>query len=364
MKFPYDNDIVYLCYGLPYTYTDLKSYCKSWALKGGKFIQISTLCQSFGGRSCPVLTITNPNSRCEKQIVFFTARCHPGESNSSIVLHGAIDFLLSMSPMSCYLLDRFIFRIVPMVCIDGVIEGNYRICLCGSDLNRMWISPDPVRHPVVYCTKALLKRGPPVLYIDFHGHSRLNGTFAYGCPNAAHLEVKGRERMFPKILSILSDAFTYGKCTFSMPFGRMSASRCVVRQELGVFESFTIETSFSGIACGRLATVLYDERIWKELGCKMCEGIYHLLGPGGSRIRSLAERELGLVTEKLGLGMTTDFRKSENWKDGWKKGDEGAAHPVISRPDLSRGKVGKSMLFGSQGRSIIGHKALLVTSFG
>lgn len=64
---------------------------------------------------------------------------HPGESNSSFVMKGILDFLTSNTNSEAAALRRaFVFKIVPMINIDGVIYGNYRCSLSGVDLNRTW----------------------------------------------------------------------------------------------------------------------------------------------------------------------------------------------------------------------------------
>jgi hypothetical protein len=154
----------------------------------------------------------------------------------------------------------------------------------------MWVTPDEKRHPAVWYTKKLLAELLPVVYVDFHGHSRRNGTFAYGCPpmNGAGSE----EKLLPKMVGIITNLFSFGKCSFSMPQSRLTASRGVARLEMGIGHSYTIESSFAGVTNGRLASFLYDESSWKELGASIAEGIYHLLTPNGSRVRNQAEREL------------------------------------------------------------------------
>jgi murein tripeptide amidase MpaA len=47
------------------------------------------------------------------------------------VLKGIIDFLISPDPKANELRDKFVFKIVPMLNPDGVINGNYRCCLSG-----------------------------------------------------------------------------------------------------------------------------------------------------------------------------------------------------------------------------------------
>ena len=41
---------------------------------------------------------------------------------------------------------------------DGVAFGNYRCNLGGYDLNRVWQQPDPLLHPTIHATKALLQQ--------------------------------------------------------------------------------------------------------------------------------------------------------------------------------------------------------------
>ena len=56
---------------------------------------------------------------------------HPGETVSSFVIKGVIDFLISDSKMASAMRERFIFKIIPMLNPDGVIHGNYRSSLSG-----------------------------------------------------------------------------------------------------------------------------------------------------------------------------------------------------------------------------------------
>ena len=52
------------------------------------------------------------------------------------------------------LLNNFIFKIFPMVNVDGVIYGNFRCDLSGVDLNRTWKDPTKILHPQIYAIKA------------------------------------------------------------------------------------------------------------------------------------------------------------------------------------------------------------------
>ena len=66
---------------------------------------------------------------------------------------------------------------------------SHRCSLVAEDLNRRWANPCPKLHPTIYHTKGLLQYlkysgRVPLVYCDYHGHSRRKNVFLYGCsPN-------------------------------------------------------------------------------------------------------------------------------------------------------------------------------------
>lgn len=56
--------------------------------------------------------------------VFLSARVHPGETNASWVMKGTLEYLMSSSPAAQSLRESYIFKIVPMLNPDGVINGK------------------------------------------------------------------------------------------------------------------------------------------------------------------------------------------------------------------------------------------------
>lgn len=82
-----------------------------------------------------MLTITEKGTAEElkkRKGVVITARIHPGESNSSFVMKGIIDFITRLDSPEAYLLRKsFVFKLIPMINVDGVIWGNYRCSLSG-----------------------------------------------------------------------------------------------------------------------------------------------------------------------------------------------------------------------------------------
>lgn len=68
-------------------------------------------------------------------------------------MHGFIEFILGHSKEAERLREKFIFKIIPMLNVDGVRYGNYRTSLLGVDLNRRWINPHKLLHPTIFYTK-------------------------------------------------------------------------------------------------------------------------------------------------------------------------------------------------------------------
>ena len=94
----------------------------------------------------------------KKRAVVISARVHPGEVVGSWMMRGVLFFLTDPLNLEAKLLrEKFIFKIIPMLNPDGVINGNYRSSLAGCDLNRRWKVPNKNLHPTVYNTKKLIR---------------------------------------------------------------------------------------------------------------------------------------------------------------------------------------------------------------
>uniref|UniRef100_A0A8B9XDD9 tubulin-glutamate carboxypeptidase n=1 Tax=Bos mutus grunniens TaxID=30521 RepID=A0A8B9XDD9_BOSMU len=187
VTFPHAEDACYLAYHYPYTYSALLTHLdileKSVNHKQVYFRQ-EVLCQTLGG--IPVLLTTWSSSVRQRPYQVITARVHPGESNASWVMKGTLEFLVSSDPVARLLRENFIFKIIPMLNPDGVINGNHRCSLRGEDLNRQWLSPSAHLQPTIYHAKGLLHYlgsigRSPMVFCDFHGHSQKKNVFLYGC---------------------------------------------------------------------------------------------------------------------------------------------------------------------------------------
>ncbi len=232
--FEHSDDVCYFAFCHPYTYTDLQMYLKKLQedTARSKYVRRSLLCKTLAGNRCELLSITAPARTLgqlkERVVIVMTARVHPGESNASWVLQGIIDFITGESLAARQLRSLYIFKIVPMLNPDGVINGNYRCSLSGQDLNRRWNMPLKSVHPTIFNTKNLIRKLKANwvvgLVLDIHGHSRKPGIFAYGC-------LPDRKLMKP-VMSLSALAREYIYTHGSKPSGEAGAQVLSEQEQL------------------------------------------------------------------------------------------------------------------------------------
>ncbi|XP_058667437.1 cytosolic carboxypeptidase 4 [Ammospiza caudacuta] len=302
IKFPHKDDVCYLAYHYPYTYSTMMSHLDILEQNRNPrkvYWRQQTLCQTLGGNPCPLLTITAmPESKnrddleqfCSRPYVFLTARVHPGESNASWVMKGTLEFLVSSDPIAELLRKCFIFKIVPMLNPDGVINGNLRCSLSGDDLNRQWLTPSSQLHPTIYHAKGLLYYlssigRAPLVFCDYHGHSQKKNVFLYGCSIKETLWQAGcmvdtavvtedvGYRTLPKILDKVAPAFVMNSCSFLVEKSRASTARVVVWKEMGVLRSYTMESTYCSCSHGLYRGLQLGTQELEEMGSKFCLGL-------------------------------------------------------------------------------------------
>jgi hypothetical protein len=280
--FTHSDERVFFAQSYPYTYNQLTNYLQEIRITSKLILKVSNLCKTLAGNDCPLVTITEnidqyeETKKNDRKVVFITSRVHPGETNSSYVVKGIIDYLLTNTKEAKSLRKKFVFKIVPMLNPDGVIYGNYRCSLLGVDLNRRWKNPNLILHPTIYHTKQLItslhKTNGIFFYCDIHGHSRKQGSFIYGCRKKPASFIENKEnilvKLFPLIMASRYNNFDYSSCRFAIEKCKESTARVVLFKELGIIWSFTLENSFLGLNCE------YDQPSLQEIGYSVCNVLW------------------------------------------------------------------------------------------
>ncbi|XP_011503362.1 PREDICTED: cytosolic carboxypeptidase 1-like [Ceratosolen solmsi marchali] len=290
--FPHSYDICYLAYHFPYTYSQLITSIWKWLHTVDStliYFRADKLCDTLNGNENPLLTITSPDSFKnpihKRKVIFLTSRVHPGESNASWIMHGTLEFLLGNSIYVSSLRDDYVFKIIPMLNIEGVINGCNRYGLTKEDLNRCWSSPKRYRHPTIYHTKNLLEYCnrilmiSPFIFVDYHGHSRRKNVFLFGCSNSESwnsVDQKLSNESFqymilPHLMRKNSPVFALSLCSFKVEKKKESTARVAIWREFGVVRSYTLESSFCGCDQGPLAGYHLNIKHLQDVGQDFCK---------------------------------------------------------------------------------------------
>eukprot|EP01017_Pseudomicrothorax_dubius_P030176 TRINITY_DN3736_c0_g1_i4.p1 TRINITY_DN3736_c0_g1~~TRINITY_DN3736_c0_g1_i4.p1 ORF type:complete len:304 (+),score=75.68 TRINITY_DN3736_c0_g1_i4:107-1018(+) len=201
-----------------------------------------------------------------------------------------IAFLVGSSAEAAILRDKYVFKIVPMLNIDGVVNGNYRCNLAGVDLNRQWQDPSRKLHPTIYHTKQMIKKireeREIVLFCDIHGHSRKNNIFFYGCSGK---DTKKREHVIPLLMSKNCEVFSYKDCSFALQKDREATARIALWRELSIINCYTLEISFSGSDQGKYQFIHFNLPLFREMANTFCQTLVDYGDPDQRKVNAVLE---------------------------------------------------------------------------
>ncbi|XP_043445503.1 cytosolic carboxypeptidase 3 isoform X5 [Prionailurus bengalensis] len=312
-QFPHNKDTCYFAHCYPYTYTNLQEYLSSINNDSvrSKFCKIRVLCHTIARNMVYVLTITTPLKNADsrkRKAVILTARVHPGETNSSWIMKGFLDYILGDSSDAQLLRDTFIFKVVPMLNPDGVIVGNYRCSLAGQDLNRNYTSVLKESFPSVWYTRNMIRRlmekREVILYCDLHGHSRKENIFMYGCDGSERCKALYlQQQIFPLMLSKnCPDKFSFSACKFNVQKSKEGTGR-VVMWKMGIKNSFTMEATFCGSTLGNKRGTHFNTKDLESMGYHFCDSLLDYCDPDRTKyyqcLKELEEMEKHINLEKV-----------------------------------------------------------------
>ena len=283
------------CY--PYTYTQLRLYLNTLNKKEYKnIIKFGEAGKTYNKNKIPYIVITNFNCSeeelNEKKCVLITGRIHSGETVSSYAVQGLIDFLVNIkNPISNYLRDKLIFKIIPMLNIDGVIFGNYRLNILGKDMNRLWLSNIPFNsdecdksslyiNSIIDIIKKTLNNRNIFLYCDFHGHSGKQNFFLYGCAKEGN---ENYHKKFMEIFAKKNNIFSLNDCVHKIMPKKMNTCRALLKNVFSVDLSYCLEASiFSYMIKDEINNKkIYPFTIekYKQIGIDFCQSLFDLINP-------------------------------------------------------------------------------------
>ena len=292
---------VYFAYCYPFSFTQLDSYLSS--LNHYKdILRFDEIGKSIEGNSLHMLIITNFDDSFDelanKKAIIFTSRVHPGESNGSYVIKGAIEFLLSNDPAAKNLRKNFIFKIVPMLNPDGVIHGNFRMNILGKDLNRMWEEPKEEICPTIYNTIKMIQKTLEsrdiYFFCDFHGHSNKHNFFLYSCkskydylqldectiiPNPQKFKLTYYELVFQFILNRENTLLDRFSCTNKIAPAKTKTARAILKTKFNVDFSYCLETSIAAMKTKEGNLVPYTINQYRKIGRDFCISLNKLIEP-------------------------------------------------------------------------------------
>ena len=298
------DDRVYFAYCYPYTYTNMLDHLRSLSsCERAGILTRTMLCKSLSGNPVPLLTVTNLKSSPEeirrRRYTVISARVHPGETPASYMMESIIDFLTGPSKEAVWLRERMVFKIVPMLNVDGVVMGNHRCNLFGVDLNRQYTLPAVSQTPTIYHLKQMVSAlshssRDIVMFCDLHAHSRTKSIFMYGCENPRGIS----ERIIPYMVAQEDTSFDFESCNFAVKKSKANCGRVVMWRSFGIVNSYTMESSFCSPELGPRRFFHFKPSCFERLGRNFCTVIAKVINENQAPVVAAARALEELFEDK------------------------------------------------------------------
>jgi murein tripeptide amidase MpaA len=158
-------DVIYFANFAPYS-LDRHADLVTRAIKSPR-VQLQVIGHSLDGHDIDVLRIGEPGPA--KKVCWFITRQHPGETQGSWMVEGAVDRLTDQQDsISRALLEKAVFYVVPNLNPDGSRRGNTRSNAAGANLNREWLNPSKERSPEVLLVRDMIHETGVNFCVDCH----------------------------------------------------------------------------------------------------------------------------------------------------------------------------------------------------
>ena len=194
----------------------------------------------------------------DKHIIFITARVHPGETPGTLTFNGILKTLIDAdNPINKILLDNFIFKLIPIINVDGVSNGYFRLNTEGYNLNRCYLGPSQKINPEIFAVTKLFyyysSNYKVRYYFDLHADMNTRGVYTFG--NALKIFEEHVENvLFSFIFKINSTHVDFSHCIFTQKSmgskaknemtGKEATSRVQFYQKTGLIHTYTVESTY------------------------------------------------------------------------------------------------------------------------
>ena len=194
----------------------------------------------------------------DKHIIFITARVHPGETPGTHMFNGILKTLIdNENQMNKILLDNFIFKLIPIINVDGVSNGYFRLNSEGYNLNRCYLGPSQKINPENFAITKLFyyysTNFKVRYYFDLHADMNTRGVYTFG--NALKVFEEHVENvLFSFIFKINSSHVDFSHCIFTQRSmgskakndlqGKEATSRVQFYQKTGLIHTYTVESTY------------------------------------------------------------------------------------------------------------------------
>ena len=194
----------------------------------------------------------------DKHIIFITARVHPGETPGTLTFNGILKTLINGdAPINKLLLDNFIFKLIPIINVDGVSNGYFRLNTEGYNLNRCYLGPSQKLNPENFAITKLFyyysSNYKIRYYFDLHADMNTRGVYTFG--NALKIFEEHVENvLFSFIFKINSKHVDFSHCIFTQKSmgskakneitGKEATSRVQFYQKTGLIHTYTVESTY------------------------------------------------------------------------------------------------------------------------
>jgi murein tripeptide amidase MpaA len=234
----------YYAYFAPYAY-ERHLDLLAWAQSHFDCQQVN-LGETLDGRDLSMLIVGEPSD--DKNVVWITARQHPGETMAEWLIEGLLERLLDDEDgVARSLLNKCVFYIVPNMNPDGSFRGHLRTNAAGINLNREWAEPSMEKSPEVYLVLSKMRETGVDMFLDVHGDEALPYNFVAGgegSPNYSP-EIAALEDQFKRVLMQTTPEFqdTYGYPKDKPGEGNLTVGSGAVGNEFKCL-SYTLEMPF------------------------------------------------------------------------------------------------------------------------